>query len=63
MARPVGPILLYFILQNYRSIIGQKLDINLKIRRGYFKKFQGQKVKIVPSSQDSDLKIPLKRAG
>lgn len=63
MARPLGPIFLYFILQNQRSIIGQKLDINLKIRRSYFKKFQGQKVKIVPGSQDSDLKIPLKRAG
>lgn len=61
MAKPLGPVLLNFVLQNDRSIIGQKLDINLKIQRGYFKKFEGQKVKTVPGSQDSDLKIPLQR--
>lgn len=34
-------------------MLGQKLDINLEIQRADSKKFQGEKVKIVPRSQDS----------
>lgn len=50
MSKPHVPILLSLVLQNHgnvRGVLGKTLDTDLKIQRVDFKKFQGEKLKIV----------------